>query len=106
VSSLCELCIRIQEYDPTKAAAIKNAAESEWCFGAWDLHKSAGYRQLRNAGAAYVTGDETYEEAALRVAAAVWKANGAYCPVTITAIDLDAVPCETYAFDEADYART
>jgi hypothetical protein len=36
---------------------------------------------------------------------AIWRANGAYCDVTVDATYLESLPYETHCLSEADYAR-
>jgi hypothetical protein len=33
----------------------------------------------------------------------VWKANGGYCSVTVSATCLEDLPCYSYEFSESDY---
>lgn len=40
-----------------------------------------------------------------RLSLAIWRANGAYCDVTVRATYLEELPYETHCLDEADYAR-
>ena len=50
-------------------------------------------------------GGESEEEFAARVTHAVWKANGGYCEVEVTATYLEELPYTTHELDEDDYAQ-
>jgi hypothetical protein len=45
------------------------------------------------------------EEFTERLSVAIWRANGAYCEVTVNATYLENLPYETHCLNEADYAR-
>ncbi len=36
---------------------------------------------------------------------AIWKANGAYCEVSVDATYMESLPYETHSLDEDDYKR-
>lgn len=50
-------------------------------------------------------GGESEEKFTERLSLAIWRANGAYCDVTVRATYLEELPYETHCLDEADYAR-
>ncbi len=60
---------------------------------------------MRASSDGVLTGGESEEEFAERVARAVVKANGGPCEVEITATYLEDIPTETYSFARGDYQR-
>lgn len=93
--------VAIAGYDPGRKGAIQEAACGEWGFEDWFEHEG----QLTASGDGQLAGGETEEEFAERVAAAVWRANGAFCEVTVDATYMENLPYETHCRDEEDYAR-
>jgi hypothetical protein len=87
--------------DAGKVEAIKAAAEAEWPFENW----VEGGGQLQAYGENQLCGGVTEEEFAERLTLAIWRANGAFCEVTVHATYMEELPYATYSLDEDDYAR-
>jgi hypothetical protein len=86
---------------PEATDAIKDAATSEWPFGDWtEVNK-----KLSAYGEGRLGGGETEREFTERLSVAIWRANGAFCDVSVSATYLEDLPSETYSLDEDDYAR-
>ena len=103
VSGYYEMDVVIRNYDPTQEEAIQAAAGKEWCWTEWDV--TADSTEMRSSGRGNLTGGEAEKTFSERAAIAVWKANGAYCEIEITAVYLENPPREDYGFDEFDYRR-
>jgi len=93
--------VQISGFDPEYVEAIKDAAFEEWTFDAWDDHDGV----LRSCADGCLCAGETEEEFADRLAKAIWKANGAFCPVEVQATYLDQLPYEEHCRNEDDYVR-
>jgi len=82
----------------------------EWGFGAEDFAKD-GRGSLKDKPVLRATardnlcGGESEEEFADRLAGTIWKANGAYCEVTVYATYLESLPCETHVCGKSHYEK-
>lgn len=83
------------------AATIREAATEEWPFEEWQ----AGDENLTAYAENNLYGGESEEQFTERITLAVWRANGAYCEVTVQATYLESLPYETHHLDEDDYVR-
>lgn len=93
--------ITIAGSKPEKIEAITQAAGDEWPFEGWDDNG----QQISAYAEDNLYGGESEEQFTERITLAVWRANGAYCEVTVDATYLEALPYETHHLDEEDYAR-
>ena len=82
-----------------KKKAIKTAAAKEWPFAEWEEDEV----ELGCSAESHLRDGE--EEFAERLTVAIWRANGTYCEVLVTATYLENPPCELYQLDEDDYER-
>jgi hypothetical protein len=95
------MSVEITGYSPEKADAIRDAANEEWAFDDWNKRDNT----LTASGRESLCGGETEEQFTERLSLAIWRANGAYCSVTVDATYLESLPYETHCLNEADYAR-
>ena len=96
-----EMRVQIVGHRPENTAAIQEAAAQEWPFVEWfDEDETLTAWAEDN-----LYGGEREEEFTDRLAVAIWRANGAYCAVTVDATYLEELPFETHCLDEDDYAR-
>ena len=95
------MSVRISNYDPAKADAIIEAATEEWPFEGLvsDDAELSGY------GEDHLNAGYSEEDFVADFTAAVWRANGAYCDVVVSATYLEDLPSESYQMAKADYAR-
>jgi hypothetical protein len=94
--------VEIMDHDSQKSKAIKTAAAHEWPFTDWEKSED----ELGCSAESSLCGGESEEEFAERLTVAIWRANGAYCDVLITATFLEIEPpSEEHQFDEDDYER-
>ena len=93
--------VTISGHKPEAAKAIRGAAAGEWPFDEWTDYDD----QLTAYGEDNLCGGETEEQFTERITVALWRANGAYCEVTVDATYLESLPYETHSLDQADYAR-
>ena len=96
--------LEIRKYDPDRLEAIQDAVTGIWSFTRTELVPEE-QPVIRAYAEDCLCGGETEDEFALRLAAAVWDANAAYCPVEVTATYLEDLPCEIHEFGEAEYAE-
>ena len=102
MSRTYDMSVKIAAYYPARIKKIKAAARKEWPFQDW----SDGEEGVTATAMSTLSGGEREEEFTERLSVAIWKANGAYCTVTVDAAYLDIPPpCETHRLDEADYKR-
>ena len=93
--------VEIIGHIPARTRAIQVAAGAEWPFENWRADDSGLVAYAED----HLYGGETEEEFSLRLAAAIWRANGAYCQVHVRATYLEEIPSELYCPDEDDYHR-
>jgi len=90
---------------------IQQAAEELWPFEDWSFRDSREenvselLQQLCCGAEDNLCAGETEEEFAQRLARAIWRANGHFCPVSVAATYLEAIPCEQYDFDQDAFQR-
>lgn len=96
-----EMGVEITGHRPEEADAIRSAAASQWEFIDWYDQDST----LTASAEGSLCGGESEEEFTERLSLAIWRANGAYCDVTVDATYLESLPYETHCLNEADYAR-
>jgi hypothetical protein len=105
MSRAYSMTVHISAHEPSRVDAIKQAADEAWPFADdWWL---AGDEEnsLCASGDGWLCGGETEEMFAIRLAAAIWKANQAYCGVIVDAACMEDLPYETHCPGEDDYAR-
>jgi hypothetical protein len=93
--------VSINDFNKDKAEEIKAAAKRHWPFDEWHVFGD----ELASCEDGNLCEGESEEEFAERLSLAVWKANGAFCTVGITATYLEDLPCECYELGEEDYER-
>jgi hypothetical protein len=102
MSRYYHMSVAVTGVAPERAETVKQAAETEWPFEDWYLD---GRSVLTASADDNLCGGETEEEFAVRLAKAIWAANGGFCVVEISATYLENVPSETYCLGEDDYHR-
>jgi hypothetical protein len=101
MSRAYEMSVTISGHELARIETIKAAAGEEWPFQDW----CDNGEDLTASAEGQLCGGESEEEFTERLSLAIWKANGAYCAVTVDATYLESLPYETHCLDEADYAR-
>jgi len=96
------MAVEIRGFRPEALEAIKAAAGEEWDFGEW-YETDEG--MVHSDGDGTLAGGESEEEFAKRLGKAIWRANGAYCEVSVHATYMEDLPYETYSLTEEDYER-
>ncbi len=105
MSRCYSMTVTISNHDPARLDAIKDAAKAEWPFDDWsDSGGRSGKDPTAMAEDSLSLG-ESEKKFAERLSVAVWKANMAYCEVTLEATCLENLPHETHCLDKADYKR-
>ena len=101
MSRFYEMAMEVSGIAKGKNQKIHHAVEEEWAVELFDFRKqSASF-----VGQGSLSGGESEDEFAERVAHSIWKANGAYCKVQVKATYLEELPFEMHAFDHKDYER-
>ena len=101
MSRYYEMSVEISGYSPDKLATIQDATSNLWPFSDWDEYDNT----LSASGCEHLCGGESEQEFTERLSLAVWRANGAYCKISVNATYLESLPFETHSLTEADYAR-
>jgi hypothetical protein len=104
MSRAYDMRVEIAGHDPARIEEIKAAAEEEWPFDDWCEGGTCG-EELSAHAEDNLTAGETEEQFAERLSLSIWRANGAYCDVTVQATYLENLPCETHHLGQSDYAR-
>ena len=97
------MSVAIKGSTPSKQEKIIEAASSEWVFE--DFNWLAEPKILMGQGNEFLYGGESEEEFADRLAKAIWKANGKYCEVIVTATNLENPPTEQYRLGKKEYEK-
>lgn len=105
MSRYYEMSVEVSGHASAKADAIQAAAEQEWPFGDWWIAGNDDAATMHATGQSSLCGGESEEEFTERLALAIWRANGAFCRVSVDATYLENLPYETHELDESDYAR-
>jgi hypothetical protein len=95
------MSVTISSHNRERTEAIREAAAIEWPFEEWTNTDDQIYAYAEDN----LCGGETEEQFAERLTVAIWRANGAYCEVSVDATYLESLPYETHSLDEDDYAR-
>ena len=95
------MLVRISDVAPERVDRVKQAAKDMWDFEDWHEYENS----ISSCVDGYLCGGETEDEFAERLAKVIWAANGGYCAVEVVATYLENLPCETYTFDEDQYAQ-
>ena len=96
-----EMAIEISGIKKERRKNIQKAVQREWNIEVFDF----GNRDAFASGEGNLSGGESEEGFAERVARTIWQANGAYCQVAVKATYLEELPFETYSFDQKTYQR-
>jgi hypothetical protein len=95
------MSVEITGHCNDRADAIKAAAGQEWPFDDWFSREDTLTASAENS----LCGGESEEQFTERLSLAVWRANEAYCDVSVNATYMEELPCEIHCLDEDDYAR-
>ena len=94
--------VEITDFDSRNSKVIKAAAKKQWPFKEWEKDEDG----LGCSAESSLCGGESEEEFGERLTVAIWRANGAYCDVLITATYLEIEPPSVeHQLDEGDYER-
>ena len=95
--------VQIEGYRHDNLDAVTKAAQEVWPFRDW--WDGNGSAHIGASADHQLAGGESEDEFTERLSLAIWKANGAYCEVTVDATYLDELPFESYQLDEDAYER-
>jgi len=93
------MSVQIEGIVPRRARCVKRAASREWPFQEWEGDR----RTLRSYAESCLAGGEDEDQFADRLAGAIWKANKAFCHVTVEASYLEELPYESHHRGEVAY---
>ena len=97
-----EMIIRVYNVkDEGTKEMIHDVVKEEWSID--DEYEDTDYYVMRGVGS--LCGGETEEEFANKVAMALWEKLEKYHRITVEAVYLDDLPCETYDMGEETYAE-
>lgn len=107
MSRFYEMSLQISGFRKNRKSAIEQACSDEWDFREEDFF--AGTRDqtlcLEVSSTGNLSGGEGEDEFASRIAKAIWKANGAFCPIVVDATYLEELPYERYSMGEQEYTK-
>jgi len=106
VSRSYEYKVMVRGHKPERMSDICKALRAQWDFdpSEFPLADEAPPAELDVTGVDNLTGGLTSDEMAVRLAQAVWTANGQYCEVEVWSTFLDVVPpSDTHTWTEGDY---
>mgnify|MGYP001184889729 CR=1 FL=1 len=103
-----EMSVTVAGFNRKRKARIVAECMQEWGFGAEDFAEHGrGSPEvkpvLRATARDNLCGGESEEDFADRIAGAIWKANGAYCEVTVHATYLEGLPCGAHVRGKSHY---
>lgn len=97
------MSVEVRKPKPSRLRDIEIAAEQEWPFTEWIWFESQKLNSSYAEGP--LCGGETEKEFSHRLTKAIWKANGGYCPVKVSATCLNEIPQNEYELTRADYSK-
>ena len=100
-----EMTVVITGFNSDKVESVVGACKDEWDFDADDVDDSLAFdvETVQMTGVSQLCGGETFDEFAVRLRDAVFKANGAGCSVEVRGVNLDDQPYESSVFTKDDY---
>jgi len=105
MSRFYEMSVEVSGHDPAKSSEIQSAAGQEWPFDDWWFAGDDDAATMHASGQGSLCGGESEDEFTERLSLAIWRANSAFCRVSVDATYLENLPYETHELDESDYAR-
>jgi hypothetical protein len=93
------MIVTISGLNSERKEQIIEAANQEWEFDDWYQERTI----VSATAEGHLYGGEGEEEFTERLSKTIWKANGAFCPVSVQATYLDALPVEEHELTEEDY---
>lgn len=105
MSRLYEMEVNINGYDRNKFSDIIAVWQEEWDYGGEDDAEDTNDDSIWLRATGQLGGGEDESEFARRLTNAIWKANGTYCDVIVTARCLEYIPSENYQFHREDYDK-
>jgi len=96
MSRFYDMQIMIKKFNKDRIRQITEACIDEWPFEDLDVQQMDTNPVLIGYAESNLSGGESEEQFADRLAAAVWKANKGYCHVTVNALCLEYLPYELH----------
>lgn len=107
MSQWYRMSVEITDYNPKRTAEIQAAAAGEWEWdNVWFERQGTGHPPyMANSGESSLAGGERDEDFAYRLRLAIWKANQAYCVVSVDSTYIEELPYERFEGDEKEYEK-
>ena len=105
MSRCYNMTVVIERYDRDRLESIKEAAQSEWPLDREMWYADEDWTMVQNDADGSLCGGESEEQFTERLSLAIWKANAAFCQVTVDATYVDDLPFQTHCLDEDEYQR-
>lgn len=99
MSRTYEMDVVIRDVLPSDVRAVKSAAQDVWEFQNWYYHN----RELSAFGVSTLTGGESEDEFADRLAETIWDVIDKFCTVEVKAFYLENLPCEDHVRGADEY---
>lgn len=97
------MSVEVRSPNPARVRDIETAAQIDWPFTEWTW--SEAEKLLSSYAESSLSGGEGEEEFADRLTKAIWKANGEFCRVLVSATCLDDLPINLYELKKDDFVR-
>jgi hypothetical protein len=102
MSRFYDMTVEVSGHNPARASEIQAAAKEQWPFDDWWFQDEG---TMQSSAQDYLCGGLSEEEFTERLGAAIWRANGDFCEVVVSATFLEELPYEIHTLDQADYER-
>lgn len=97
------ISVEVHSPDLNRLFDIETAAQKEWPFKEWDWLETLKLLSVYAEGS--LCCGENKEEFVNRLTKAIWKANGGYCQVLVSATCLEDIPTDDYELTQDDFFR-
>lgn len=102
-----EMYVEVKGVNEDKVDAVKEAANALWQWEDWyvcsAVEGEGNGMSLSASGRSSLVGGQSEEEFARELREAIWKANSAFCAVTVAATYLEELPHNDYQGTEDEY---
>ena len=97
MSRIYDMSVEISGHDPEKASQIQAAAERQWPFSDWWLagEEDESEPECRHPQNIPFPAENPRRSSPSDLSVAIWRANGGFCEVIVTATSLETCPTKS-----------